>query len=117
MPDQNQAHREDAAKRQLSEDQDIRQKQQEQRDKLAKGKPTPTQEENDMASLGAPVKDKEDDGSGPDPNVEADKKRAEELKAQQDKRRKESEANKPAGGGYQTRQATPQATQQKPPQR
>src|SRR5262245_45069518 len=32
-----------------------------------KGKPTPTQEENDLAALGSPVFEKEDDGSGPDP--------------------------------------------------
>jgi hypothetical protein len=94
-----------AARQRLSEDKEARAKQQEQRDKMTKGKPTPTQDENDMASLGAPVKEKEDDGSGPDPNVEADKKRAEELKASHEKRRKEIEA-KPAGGGYQTRQAT-----------
>jgi hypothetical protein len=53
-----------------------------------KGKPTPTQEENDLAVLGAPVFEKEDDGSGPDPNV------------------RHVEANKP--GTYQTRQSTAQ---------
>jgi len=33
-----------------------------------KGKPTPTQAENDKAALGEMVFDKEHDGSGPDPN-------------------------------------------------
>jgi hypothetical protein len=31
-----------------------------------KGKPTPTQDENDLAALGVPVERHEDDGSGPD---------------------------------------------------
>jgi hypothetical protein len=34
-----------------------------------KGKPTPTQEENDMAMLGAHIVEHEADGSDPDPNV------------------------------------------------
>jgi hypothetical protein len=34
-----------------------------------KGKPTPTQEENDLTALGAHVMEKEDDGSGPDPGM------------------------------------------------
>jgi hypothetical protein len=33
----------------------------------SKGRPTPTQEENDMAALGAHIHKHEDDGSGPDP--------------------------------------------------
>ena len=33
-----------------------------------KGKPTPTQEENDLAMLGARILEHEDDGSGPDPH-------------------------------------------------
>jgi hypothetical protein len=43
----------------------------------SKGKPTPTQEENDLAALGAHIVNHEDDGSGPDRiqnrQVEADK--------------------------------------------
>lgn len=31
------------------------------------GKPTPTQEENDLAALGVPFESHEDDGSGPSP--------------------------------------------------
>ena len=34
-----------------------------------KGKPTPTQEENDLAALGAHILEHEPDGSDPDPNV------------------------------------------------
>ena len=51
-------------------------------------KPTPTQEENDLAMLGSPPKQLEDDGSGPDPHV------AKNLESQGSK------------GSYQTRQAT-----------
>lgn len=42
-----------------------------------KGKPTPTQEENDLAAHGAHILEHEEDGSDPDPNVksmEADKR-------------------------------------------
>jgi hypothetical protein len=58
-------------------------------------KPTPTQEENDLAASGVPVAEHEDDGSGPDPN------------SAQAKEAKQSEA-KPAAakGGYATRQTT-----------
>ena len=35
----------------------------------SKGKPTPTQEENDLAALGAHIMEHEADGSDPDPNV------------------------------------------------
>jgi hypothetical protein len=46
-----------------------------------KGKPTPTQEENDLAMLGCHILEHEEDGSGPDPfnkpheerHIEADK--------------------------------------------
>jgi hypothetical protein len=34
-----------------------------------KGKPTPTQEENDIVALGGHILEHEDDGSAPDPNV------------------------------------------------
>jgi hypothetical protein len=34
-----------------------------------KGRPTPTQEENDLAMLGGTFIEHEDDGSGPDPNI------------------------------------------------
>jgi hypothetical protein len=37
--------------------------------RLSKGKPTPTQEENDLANLGAHILEHEEDGSDPDPNV------------------------------------------------
>jgi hypothetical protein len=60
-------------------------------EQLSKGKPTPTQEENDLAKLGAALDEHEDDGSGPSPTYHTVRT---------------VEADKPAGG-YQTRQATP----------
>ena len=36
-----------------------------------KGKPTPTQEENDLAALGAHIVEHEEDGSNPDPHGQA----------------------------------------------
>jgi hypothetical protein len=68
-----------------------------------KGKPTPTQEENDLAAEGAHILEHEHDGSDPDPHVEARTARS-----------KTSEAKKPATqGSYQTRQAAP--TPPRPP--
>jgi hypothetical protein len=63
-----------------------------------KGKPTPTQDENDRAALGEHVLEKEDDGSGPELHTRA------------------MEGERPAG--YQTRQATaaPRPAQPRPAQ-
>ena len=60
-----------------------------------KGKPTPTQEENDLAAHGAHFLEHEDDGSGPDPfNT-----RSMEAKP---------------GGGYETRAVKPTPPAPKP---
>jgi hypothetical protein len=64
------------------------------------GTPTPTQEENDLAALGVHTDEHADDGSGPSPQFEM-------VNTAHEKKTKQSEANKPAGGGYQTRAATP----------
>jgi hypothetical protein len=80
------------AKKALAEGKDVRAKQDEQRAAVMKGKPTPTQEENDIAILGGHP-DLEPDGSGPDPN-------------NQPLGTRQVEAGKP-GAGYQTRTATP----------
>jgi hypothetical protein len=86
----------EAAKKQLAEDRKVSDKSKEDFVERTKGKPTPTQEENDLAVLGAHFAEHEPDGSALDPNVTANK---------------QIEAKKPAGaGGYQTRQATPAAT-------
>jgi hypothetical protein len=59
-------------------------------------KPTPTQEENDLAAMGIHVVDKEPDGSDEQPSP------AEQM----EKKTKQSEA-RPSGAGYQTRAAAP----------
>ena len=57
------------------------------------GKPTPTQEENDLTALGIPVDPHEDDGSGPQPKIELVVTR-------------QSEPAKPQAGSYTTRSTT-----------
>jgi hypothetical protein len=82
-----------AAKKKLGDDKAAREKASKEREKTAAATtPTPTQEENDLAAMGVPVTEHEDDGSGPDPNTP---------------QAKQTEA-KPAGG-YQTRTATAKA--------
>lgn len=110
------AEQTEAAKKKLAEDKETRAKAEEQRAKMQQGKPTPTQEENDLQVLGAPVTEKADDGSGPDPVVEENKKRQEEARKRQEERRgehHESRESKPASGsgGYQTRQSQPKRSE------
>jgi hypothetical protein len=85
------------ARRQLEANNQVVEESRRQYAERMKGKPTPTQEENDRAALGEHVLEKEDDGSGPDPNNLAQNVRAEH---------KTVEAKKPSAQ-YQTRQATP----------
>ena len=82
----------EAAKQRLAEARDASEVSREQFAERMKGKPTPTQEENDLAAHGVHILEHEHDGSAPDPNVQATKT---------------SEAKKPTGGQYQTRQAAP----------
>jgi hypothetical protein len=79
-----------AAKKRLAEDQEITNKIKEDYLSKMKGKPTPTQEENDLAACGAHFHEHEADGSDPDPNVHTSK---------------QMEAGKNHGTAYQTRQA------------
>lgn len=51
------------AKKVLADDKEIRAKQDAQRALMAKAKPTPTQEECDLAALGVHVEEHEEDGS------------------------------------------------------
>jgi hypothetical protein len=108
----------EAQRKVLADNKEARAKSDEQREAMAKGTPTPTQEENDMAAVGAHVLDKQDDGSGPDRAIEENKKKQEAAKAEREKQRggaqhetRQSEADKPSTGGYQTRQATPRPQQ------
>lgn len=79
------------AKKLAAEGKEARAKQDEQRAAMAKGKPTPTQEENDIAILGGHP-ELEADGSGPDPhltrNVEAGKPGAYQTRATSAQHRK-----------------------------
>jgi hypothetical protein len=70
------------AKKVLADDKEVRAKQDAQRAVMAKAKPTPTQEECDLAALGVHVEEHEEDGSPLE--------------------KKELDAKKPAGS-YQTR--------------
>jgi hypothetical protein len=82
----------EAAKKQLAADRETLDKSRAEFAERTKGRPTPTQEENDLAMLGAPVFEKSDDGSGPDPNIAT----------------RSMEAEKPAQT-YQTRTVRPAA--------
>jgi hypothetical protein len=59
------------AKKQLEIDQKATAKSHEAFAEQTKGKPTPTQEENDLAKMGAHVAEHEPDGSNPDPHGQA----------------------------------------------
>jgi hypothetical protein len=86
------------AKQRLAEDRKATEKSREDFVERTKGKPTPTQEENDLAVCGAHFHEHEPDGSAPDPNVTANKPTE----------HKQMEAKRPSSGaGYETRQATP----------
>jgi len=60
-------------------------------ERLSKGKPTPTQDENDRFALGEHILEHEDDGSGPEEHTLT----------------RQFEAKRPASGGYQTRGSQP----------
>jgi len=80
----------EAAKKRLAEERKASDKSRADYAERMKGKPTPTQEENDLAVLGATFTEHEDDGSGPDPHNFSPK---------------HLEAEKPSASRYQTRQA------------
>ncbi len=58
----------ETAKKRVAEDAKLRERSAAEYAERTKGKPTPTQEENDLAASGAHIIEHEDDGSGPDPN-------------------------------------------------
>jgi hypothetical protein len=76
-------------------------------EKLSKGRPTPTQEENDRAKLGEHVLEHEDDGSGPDPHADANA----EAQARVAGRHVEAERPSASGGTYRTRASAPATPQ------
>jgi hypothetical protein len=86
-----------AAKKRLADERAARDKANEAHAKTATGiKPTPTQEENDLAAMGVHITEHEHDGS-PEQN-EPQTKQAEETKQAEAKRER---------GSYQTRTTTP----------
>jgi hypothetical protein len=80
----------EAAAKQLAEDRKVTDKSRADFVERTKGKPTPTQEENDLAALGAHFHEHEPDGSDLDPGIEANRKQMEAKKPQE-------------GAGYSTR--------------
>ena len=80
--------RDNAAQTQLAEGKEAKEKIVAAAKERDKWRPTPTQEENDLAKLGQTVMNKQDDGSGPDPYA------ARAMEAGH-------------GAGYQTRTMTP----------
>jgi len=80
--------RADEARKRIKEDRETREKATRE---AAQVKPTPTQEENDLAAMGVHVIDKDEDGST-DPNVP---------------QTKEAKPNASQKGAYQTRETAP----------
>jgi hypothetical protein len=89
---------EKVARERLEQDRAVLKHAREQFAERTKGKPTPTQEENDLAALGAHILEHDDDGSGPDPFNALPTRHME---------------GKP-GGGYETRAARPATSPSKP---
>jgi hypothetical protein len=59
----------EAAKKAVEADKKLAERSRAEFAQRSKGKPTPTQEENDLAMCGAHILEHEADGSDPDPNV------------------------------------------------
>ncbi|MEH2565319.1 hypothetical protein [Bradyrhizobium sp. AZCC 2289] len=91
----------EAAKKKLAEDREAREKARNERiAEEGKVKPTPTQDENDLAALGVHGTEHEPDGSPPDPNDPSAQPKSREAKPSQQSSR----------GDYQTRAAAPAHT-------
>ena len=65
MAEQNEAN--ERARKAVEQDKELLEVSRREFAERMKGKPTPTQEENDLAACGAHITEHEDDGSGPDP--------------------------------------------------
>lgn len=85
----------EAAKKAVADDKKLADKSRAEFAERSKGKPTPTQEENDLAMHGAHILEHEPDGSDPDPNVQA----------------KNLEAGHAPARGYETRQHAPKRSE------
>jgi hypothetical protein len=88
----------EAAKKRLADEKAQRDKAHaEQRDVMNEVRPTPTQEENDLAAMGEHVIEHEPDGSPPDPGTNQPAPLGTSTRAMESK----------PGGDYQTRATTP----------
>src|SRR5262245_4863715 len=81
------------ARDQLAKNNEARKQTEDDQKRAADAKPTPTQEENDLARLGAPIREHEDDGSGPEPKFVVT--------------RQQQAESTPSRQTYQTRSAAP----------
>jgi hypothetical protein len=108
MAEQHEHQQHDANKKKLADERAAREKRQaEQHDAAAGWKPTPTQEENDLAAVGEHVLDKEPDGS-PMENPDQAPPPDEGEGVGGTKKRETRPAPQPTStGNYQTRTATP----------
>jgi hypothetical protein len=99
MADDPNKAKEEAAKKHLAEQRKAREEAQ--ASAPPEGKPTPTQEEIDMARLGVHITEHEDDGSGPDPNNQPLGPFGRNTE------QKQSTAKPQQGRGYETRAVPP----------
>lgn len=106
MADQAQNESTERARKLMEQDREVRERAAQQYAERMKGKPTPTQEENDLIVCGALLVEKEDDGSGPDLVMEM-------VPREREQRHVEAGRGRPAQQ-YQTRQSTPQAAPHRP---
>jgi hypothetical protein len=94
-------------KKRLADEKTAREKERaEQRDAMSGVKPTPTQEENDLAASGVHVAEKEPDGSAPDTGMLPPATTA----AEREKRQSEASKTTPQRGSYPTRATTANPT-------
>lgn len=89
--------------------QELKARSQEEYNERMKGKPTPTQEENDRAAMGEHVVEKEDDGSNPDPTGNPGGVLGQSQRGGRQQEHRQSTANPEQRKGYETRQSTPQS--------
>jgi hypothetical protein len=97
------------ARQRLQQDKEIADRSRQEYAERAKGKPTPTQEENDLAAHGAHILEHAADGSPPDPYMQEHEERMRkdsEMRKQVESKHAQPQSAQQQGGGYQTRQTT-----------
>ena len=99
----------EVARKRLEQDKELVERSRQEYAERMKGKPTPTQEENDLAVCGAHIVEHEDDGSGPDPFIMPQQHPFQQGRPQQ----RHLEGQRSPGGDYQTRQSQASQGQQR----